>query len=226
MAISPVPYSPRALTRAERRSEDLYRFHSPKCGRIVEVTSCMAAAWALRCEFDSACTIYVERPRTLTLPDETVELSFWTRDRSGVEQTWLLVPNDTTVLAPDKRREHRHVRALMTAAQNASLVLNFVTEPDVHAQSARIGIAFQLLPLVQSARRLVHRVSLREAVLAAFSHVNRTTLPQLQQATAPFHTADVRAMVADLIHAGEIELPPNASLRPDLVLTKAVRHER
>lgn len=220
------PYSPRPLTPSERRRGDLYLFSSPKCRRTVSVLSCMHVSWALHLEFDPQCVAYLERPRRLSWTDGHLELSFWARFANGIERMDVLVPNADTEPGTADRRQHRHERALLAAAHAASLPLHFFGEADVHARSHRIAIAFQLLPLVQAARRLPNRAALRRTVVEAIAPLGRATLPQLQKMAGHFRPAEVRIAVAEMIHTGAITLPDHASLTEGLVLTWNPHYEK
>lgn len=199
------PFQPRELTRKEQRKGDLYLFNSPKLGRTVAVIGALALAQALELEFSVGTEGFVERPRRLAYPDGEIELTFWHRDSSGREQFLLLVPNASREIEPEsRRRQHRHSRSIIGAANAAGLSLAFAFEDDLLAKAASVGTWFRLLPYVQTGLALPHRASIRDRVLDAFGAQSRMTLMQLEAGLTGLHAADVRAVVCSLIHSGEL----------------------
>lgn len=219
-------FTPRVLTRAERRREDLYLYRSPQLGRPVDLVGCLTLALALRFEFDPAVEEWVERPRTLATYSGSVELAFWTREPRDRERFWLIVAAADTLHAGSSRREHRRARDLFEAAQAACLSLEFVFEDDLKRQADAIGTWYRLLPYVQTAVDLPNRMALRLQVRSIFDSVERATFEQVEANLGSFHPADVRAVVCDLIHRGELALADLARLSRRSVVQKGVRYGR
>jgi hypothetical protein len=201
------PFTPRTLTRSERRRGDLYMYVSPKLsGRRVDLLGCATMALALQFEFDAEVATYVERPRTLSINDGHVELHFWTRLSHRRECFWLLVPVEDTHKPHTPHQEHRHACALLEAARAAHIVLQFIFEDELRQRAAMTGTWYRLLPYVQTAHTLPNRYALTESVVSLFRTQARATFDQIEGNLRGFDGADVRAVVCDLIHGGQLEL--------------------
>jgi hypothetical protein len=222
------PFSPRALSRPERRRGDLYLFHSPKLSRTVELIGCLNMAIALRLEFDTQVVTYVERPRRLSLASGvTIEFAYWTREGKGLERFWLPVAAGDTLHHPtSSRREHRQARDLVEAAQAAHIAVEFLFEEDLRRQSATLSTWYRLLPYVQTAQTLPHRESLRQHLHALFRTQARATVEQLERELQAFQAADVRAAIFDLVHSGELVLMDSTRLGRFSVIAKRDSHEQ
>ena len=98
-AIDPkLPYTPRKLTRGERNRREVLVFFSPRNQRIVTIADAVNSAVALKFEFDPNIKRYIERPRRIQLTaKQQIDVSFWTRDASGEERFYLVVPETGTV---------------------------------------------------------------------------------------------------------------------------------
>ncbi|MFC4761755.1 hypothetical protein [Dyella koreensis] len=220
------PFSVRPLTRPERRRGDLYLYRSPKLSRTVELIGCVNTALALTLEFDPRVTAYVERPRKLTLASGTsIELAFWTRERKGRERFWLPVAASDTLHTTTPRREHRQARDIIEAAQIAHIDLEFFFEDDLRRQSAVLSTWYRLLPYVQTARTLPHRESLSQQIMAMFQILEKATVEQIELQLQAFHAADVRAVLFDLMHRGELAMHDPTRLGRFSVLTRRGSHD-
>ena len=219
-----VPFQPRLLTKSERRKEDLYIFKSPKLGRNVEILQPLRLALALRFDFDPNTKVYVERPRTLQVRNHQIELGFWTRETRGRERFWLVVPATDTIQDANKVRQHRHWRELVDAANEASMSLEFVHEAELLAMATTIDCYFRLLPFVQTAVSLAHRYPLRDQVRQLFLSVEQASFDQIDAALNSFHPADVRAIVCDLIHAGELSVSTQSFLKGSTLISRSNHH--
>lgn len=219
------PFKARQLTRNERRDEDLYAFQSPKERRLVEVIGVPAFCLALLLEFNPRISTYVERPRTLVTPASRLELSFWIQDRHGRERFLLIVPTAESLPAQGGRRTHRRAEALLEAASAASIQILFISEPDLLEQRARIAQALRMLPYVQDVQRLPHRLYLRERVLSLLATSPRVRFSQVEQSLSDFVASDVRAVLCDLIHQGDLVLDLEATLTMNSIVNAGGRHE-
>lgn len=220
------PFSPRALTRSERRRCDLYIFQSPKLSRRIELIGCVNTALALTIEFDPDVVAYIERPRKLSLASgRAIEFAFWVRKRNGSERFWLPVPASETINTATPRREHRLAREVIEASQAAHIAVEFVFEDDVRRQSATLSTWYKLLPYVQTAHTLPHREALSQQVRALFNLMQRATVEHLELQLQAFHAADVRAAVFDLVHRGELKLADSTRLSRFSVISRSDDHE-
>jgi len=224
MPSNPLPFEPRVLTKSERRRGDLYVFNSPKLGRRVELIECVRMAVALRFEFNPLTLAYVERPRTLEVQGDPVEVDFWTREPRGRERFWLIVAIDDTLSPRSPRREYRRARALMEAAQHAQLSLEFCYEEDLQKDAASLGTWYRLLPYAQTALTLPNREALRNQVMAQFDTLTRASFDQIESALRGFHAADVRAITVDLVCTGQLALVDPARLTRFSVLERRSAH--
>jgi hypothetical protein len=206
------PFVARKLTFREKRDLDLYTFESPKEGRRIEVIGLPAMCLALLSEFNANVAAYVERPRNLQVGENRYELSFWIRDCAGRERFLFIVPNGNSVPLNGGRRTHRMAAALHDAAAQAQMHLIFVSEPDLIDQRARISQAIRMLPYVQEAIRLPNREFLRERIRQLFEHHRQAQISQIERALAGFNSADVRAVICDLVHLGLLSIDSNVNL--------------
>lgn len=221
------PFSPRPLTRPERRRGDLYLFRSPKLSRTVELIGCLNMAIALTFEFNNQVIAYVERPRRLTLASGTsIEFAFWTMEGKGRERFWLPVAASDTIGTTTSRREHRQARDLIEAAQTAHIAVEFLFEEDMRRQSATLSTWYRVLPYVQTAQVLPHRESLRQQLRALFRTQARATVEQLERELPAFQAADVRATIFDLVHIGELVMTDPTRLGRFSVIARRDSHEQ
>lgn len=223
-AADPHLFQPRGLTDRERRRQDLWSFWSPKLGRDVQVIGPMAIMQALTFELNPDVHAYVERPRKIEVGATPLELDFWTSEARGLERFWLLVPNQDAIEPGTPRREHRRAVALIEAAQRAHLRLEFVFEHDLCRRATEIHTAKRLLPYVQTATELPNRDALRDQIRAAFCNAERATIDQVCAELRGFPAPDVRAGIADLIHAGELALANPRELTRFSVVERRAAH--
>lgn len=200
------PYAARELTLPELRAGDIHSFESPKeQGRLVRVVGIPRIAQALLLEFDPTIVAYVERPRILQVDRRHYELCFWCREQSGRERMLLVVTHGQQEPGPGpKRRAHREAAALIEAASNAHLPLEFVAEADLLAQGPRVALAYSLLPGVQTALRLANRALLQAAIVDTLTLFPRMRFAQLLTALDGYASADVLCVLAYLLHAGAV----------------------
>lgn len=219
------PFQPRPLTRQERRDDDLHAFQSPKeKKRRIEVIGVPALSLALLLEFNPNIVAYVERPRLLDTSAGRHELPFWVRDRQGRERFLFIVPTNASQPGQNGRRIHRRTEALLDAARRAEIQLIFVSEPDLIDQRLRITQTLRMLPYVQDVQRLPNRLYLRERVRAHFELSARARFAQIEQSMPEFAASDVRAVVCDLVHQGELTIDPSTSLTMHTVVSKGGCH--
>ncbi|MCD9127676.1 hypothetical protein [Luteimonas fraxinea] len=199
-----LPFRPRLLSLRERKSKDTYSFLSPKLDRIVEVVEPSRAQMAIEFEFDPAVLDFAERPRRLSVGQRDVELDFFTLERNGRERFWLFVPNAECYEPGSPRRVHRESTALVDAANNAHLALEFTFEADLIKRRSRFNQSLHLLPYAQDAMFLENRESLKEQLRTGLQALQRASIDQLWTLLAGFHRADVTAAIANLVHGGEL----------------------
>lgn len=207
-----VPVQFRPLSLAERKNLDTYSYLSPKLMRVVEVVEPLRAHMALGFDFDPDVLAFAERPRCLTVGSRQLELDFFTRERNGRERYWLFVPDAEAVEPASPRRAHREAVALVDAANQAHLALEFVFEVDLLKKRAQFNEWVRVLPYAQDAMGLENRDALKDQLRGAMSTLQRATIDQLWSMLAGFHRADVTAAIADLIHRGEFALSGTRAL--------------
>ncbi|MBS0456448.1 MAG: hypothetical protein JSS44_03810 [Proteobacteria bacterium] len=201
-----LPYAPRKLSRAERNRRELFVYHSPRNDRIVTVSEILLLALALKLEFDSKLVAYVERPRRIALkPHQEIDVSFWTRSRSGEERYYLAIPASGTVRSTCGSASIRDRELLDEAATRHGLTLTCVTEAEMVSALADCRVAFELLPHVWAYKRLIVRSSIRAQIQALLATTPRTTLVQLFK-QLEFQPDAIRAVVAGMIHEGTLRL--------------------
>ena len=221
----PLPYRPRALTRAELKRKDVYAFLSPKLRREVWVTGALSFATSLQFEFDIEIAAYCERPRKLMLPDSLVEVAFWTRHPTGSERIWLLVPTiESEPAAGGQRRYKREDQALETAEQ-AHPHLRFLFETDLIASGTSIGVWFALLPYVQTAHVMDNYVAVEARVHGHFRFTKAATFKQIETALSDYSPHDVRSTVCRAIHEGWLQIDTKHPLHVHTVVERGVRYE-
>jgi len=215
------PFSPRPLSHREFKACDVYRFVSPKENRPVDVCGPFQFGFRLCLEFDSQVTAVTERPRKLIVGGKPVELSFWWRERSGRERFALLVPDPDTLPGTDGKRRPRQLERLMSAADEANIHLQFITEPELTERSARVELYYQLLPFVQSAGELRSGLVLRREVLSVISLYPRVRVEQVVHELARFSQAQIHIVIAELFYLGAIETDASARLQNESLVWRA-----
>jgi hypothetical protein len=218
------PFQPRPLTRPERRADDLHAFQSPKEKRRIEVIGVTALGLALLLEFNPNIVAYIERPRVIETSAGRHELSFWIRNKQGRERFLFIVPTSASQPGQNGRRIHRRTEALLEAARRAEIQLIFVSEPDLLDQRMRITQALRMLAYVQDVQRLPNRLYLRERVRANFELSARARFSDVAQSMPEFVASDIRAVVCDLVHQGELTIDPSTSLTMHAIVSKGGCH--
>ena len=206
-AIDPnLPYTPRKLTRGERNRREVFVFFSPRNRRIVTIADAVNAAMALKFEFNPNIQKYVERPRRIQFTTkQQIDVSFWTRDASGEERFYLVVPEAGTVGSTSGTLSIRDRGELDDAAERNGIRLHYVSEPELHSARTWLATGFELLPLVWDYGRLVTRSLIRNQIHARLANTERVSLSNLIK-TLDYTPANVRAVVAGMIHQGELRL--------------------
>lgn len=204
MSSRDVPYTSRDLSLRELQKQDVWRYCSPKQGQLTTVVGFTRAMQGLELEFNPGVVAYVPRPRTLLVGEVRYEFSYWHREAGGREVLSLHVRPGETVPGAGGRQRHRQADALLAAAEAAQLPLHFVFESELPRRSVRHANYYRLLPSVQAARSLPNRLALRSQVLEIVGSRDRMRLDQLEQQLGNFVPADVRCVVADLLHGGEL----------------------
>lgn len=207
---SALPYEPRRLTRGERGRREIFVYFSVRNQRIVTVADTVNVAMVLQLEFDVSLTHFVERPRRLQLSDkQQIDISFWTRSKTGEERFWLVIPDSGKVGSTSGTFAIRDRSVLDAAAERQGLILHYVTEEQLLASRLWLATAFELLPLVWLHQRLVNRSLIRMRVEEQLRQVERMSLSGLIKALAhepTYEPTRVRAVVAAMIHQGRLRL--------------------
>jgi hypothetical protein len=203
---SSLPFKPRLLTRSERNRREIFVFHSPKNNRVVTVAEMLHAAIALQFEFNPNLVAYVERPRRIALtPRQDIDVSFWTRSRTGEEHYYLAIPNAGTMGSTSGTVSIRDRERLDEAAVRHDLQLSYITEREMIAAISNCATAFELLPHVWAYSRLVTRSLIRAQINAHLLNNPRTSLAQLL-GLLQFPPDSIRAVVAAMVHDGALSL--------------------
>lgn len=201
-----LPYEPRKLSRGERSRREVFVFFSPRNQRVVTVADVLNAAVALQLEFDSSIQQYIERPRRLQLtPKQQIDVSFWTRSTSGEEKFLLVIPEGGTVGSTTGNVSIRDHIELDAAATRNGIRLHYLSEAKLLSARTMLTIGFELLPLVWEYGRLPTRSLIRNRIRARLANIERVSLSNLVM-TLDFKSASIRAVVAGMIHAGELRL--------------------
>lgn len=201
-----LPYTPRVLSRGERSRRELFVYFSPRNQRIVTIADTVNVAMALRLEFDTSLTHYVERPRRLQLTDkQQIDITFWTRSKTGEERFYLVTPDSGTVGSTSGTVAIRDHSLLDAAAERQSVVLHHVSEEDLLASRLWLATAFELLPLVWQHERLMNRALVRARIEEQMRNVTRMNLSSLVK-TLDYEPPHVRAVVAAMVHQGRLRL--------------------
>lgn len=221
-AIDPaLPYTPRKLTRGERNRREVFVFYSPRNRRVVTIADAVNIAVALRFEFDSSLQTYIERPRRIQITaKQQIDVSFWTRDASGEERFYLVVPAAGTVGSTTGTVSIRDRSEIDEAAERNGIRLHYVTEAELLSARCWLSTAFELLPLVWDYSRLATRSLIRSQIRARLAQTERVSLSNLVK-TLEFSPASIRAVVAGMIHQGELRLVDYLPGAADAVLEVA-----
>lgn len=201
-----LPYEPRKLSRGERSRREVFVFFSSRNRRVVTIADVVNAAVGLKFEFDPTVQAYVERPRRLHLTaKQQIDVSFWSRNSSGEERFWLVIPETGTVGSTSGTVAIRDRAELDGAAARAGIQLHYLTEAQLLSARVWLSTAFELLPLVWEYDRLPTRSLIRNQIRARLVNVERVSVSTLIK-TLDFAPGNIRAVVAGMIHAGELQL--------------------
>jgi hypothetical protein len=201
-----LPMKPRALSRSERNRREIFVFHSPKNNRVVTIAEMVHLALALQFEFDPSLLCYVERPRRIALsPRQEIDISFWTRSKTGEERYYLAIPNSGTMGSTSGNVSIRDQEELDEAAARHDLKLTYVTERQMISALSQCRVAFELLPHVWAHSRLIVRSTIRAQINAHLANNPRTTLADLIK-LLDFLPDSIRAVAAAMVHDGSLRL--------------------
>lgn len=201
-----LPYAPRRLTRGERNRREVFVFFSPRNQRVATIADVVNAAVGLKFEFDPNIQNYVERPRRIQFTTkQQIDVSFWTRDASGEERFYLVVPEAGTVGSTTGTVSIRDRSELDEAGRRNGIRLHYVTEAELLSARTWLATGFELLPLVWDYGRLPTRSLIRNQIRARLANTERVSLSNLIK-TLEFTPASVRAVVAGMVHRGDLRL--------------------
>lgn len=196
------PMLARELTPSQIKRGDVFMFFSPKEARRVTVLGPLQLAFRLQIEFDPTVAAVTERPRSILVGLEQVELHFWWQCLGGSEFYALIIPNAHTVPGTDGKRRPRQLDRLQAAARDASISLKFVTEDQLKDPASRIELCYQLLGICQSAKGLGSALILRHEVAGVVNRSGRITVQQLLGELGHFPRTHVQAALVELLHIG------------------------
>lgn len=196
------PMLSRELSASQIKRGDVFMFFSPKEARRVSVLGPLQLALRLQLEFDPAVVAATERPRSILVGTEQVELHFWWQCLGGSEFYALVVPNAQTVPGTDGQRRPRRLERLQAAARDASISLKLITEDQLKRPEGRTELCYQLLGICQSARDLGSALVLRSEVAAIVNRSGRITVNELLGELANFPQTHVQAALVELLHIG------------------------
>lgn len=217
------PFEPRAFTRREFAKRDIHGYMSLKEKRPVEVDGVPATAVALALECNPQVAAYTERPRYLAAGDQTVELDFWVRHASGLEEFLLIVGDGQCTGFGTGVPRPRDAGRLHSAAEAAGINLVFVVETSVRQAGIQAAVHNRLLAFAQVAQALPHRLALRQRIADHVGAQGRTRIDQLEIALAAFNAGDVQAVACELVCLGLLDVDHDADLTRSSVLTWVVR---
>ncbi|WP_027080406.1 hypothetical protein [Luteimonas mephitis] len=213
-----LPYTPRKLSLGERNRHETFVFFSPRNRRVVTVADMVNVAVALKFEFNPNIRRYIERPRRIQFTaKQQIDVSFWTRDTSGEERFYLVVPEAGTVGSTTGTVSIRDRSELDDAAQRNGIRLHYISEPELLSAQAWLATGFELLPLVWDYGRLATRSLIRNQIRALLANTERVSLSNLIK-TLDFTPANVRAVAAGMIHQGELRLVDYSPGAADAIL--------
>lgn len=216
-----LPYQARKLSRSERNRREVFVFFSPKNQRIATIADALNAAVGLKFEFDPSIQKYVERPRRIQFtPKQQIDLTFWTRDVRGEERFYLVVPESGTIGSTTGIVSIRDREELNAAADRNGVRLHYLSEHELLSARTWFATGFELLPLVWQFGRLPSRTLIRSQVLARLANAERISLSGLIR-TLEFTPASIRAVVAGMIHKGDLRLVDYVPGASDAILEVA-----
>lgn len=221
----PVPFTPRALTPRERSHADLFVFRSPKLRRRVMVTRTTDLYCSLELEFDPSVVEYVERPRSFLITrDSSIECSFWLRREDGKECFLLTAPPQATRAIAGDRVKRVDQEAIDQAARSHGLSLKHCFDRDYARRGAEIQSYLRLLPAVQESTRLVTRTMLRERIRELFTVTGTSSFLACEAALSDVASTKLGAVLAWMIHTGEVTWRRSVPLDRSTPLNWRERH--
>lgn len=117
----------------------------------------------------------------------------------------MVVPQSGTVGSTTGTVSIRDKGELDDAARRNGIKLHYVTESELIYARTWLATAFELLPLVWDYERLATRSLIRNQVHARLASSERVSLSNLIK-TLEFTPANVRAVVAGMVHRGDVRL--------------------
>ena len=220
MTIDPTPIP---LTAKARRRQNLFKFFSPLCDRLVELESFVEYIVWLSMEFDRQITFLCERPCVLqgrvAGRKETYkpDLFFRKRDQDGslgeCKKNEDLVENEAGVRLP------KRWPAMSALAEQARVPLALFVDADFVARATAAANWREALPYAaDEAQRPRH--ALREGILTQFEQVPMLSLGELSASIADWEASDVYSAALWWVYQGTLDLDWNkAPLGRDTVLT-------
>lgn len=196
------PLVPRELTPAQIKRGDIFTFFSPKENRTVTVHGPMQLAFRLQLEFDPAVVAVTERPRSILVGVDSMELHFWIQKRGGQELYANVIPNSQTIPGMDGKRRPRELDRLRSAAKDAGISLRLITEDELKAPRGRNELCYQLLGFCQSAKDLGNSLALRQEVAATTERSGRISTDELIHELRHHPRTHIQGVVAELLHIG------------------------
>ena len=200
-----LPFHPRPLKPDELTDAEVQLFHSPKCGRVIQMLGGPPTlAFAMLCEFDRLVEVYVERPCQIRIGSLAFDVSLWLKLTDGSELYVLLVTD--SMIAAQGWCHRPDAELLRDAARRNGINLYFVWESSVIAQCPLAQTCARILPFVQAARRLSHLPGLRDQICSAVQRAPHCNLSGVEREFKDVEAGYVRAVVCDLIHQGVLRV--------------------
>jgi hypothetical protein len=161
----------------------------------------------------------VERPRKISLSSNyAIDISFWVRNKDGVERFVVAVPSVGTVGHSREGTALRDRERMEIAARRHDIALTYVLEQDLLAVSSAIRVNFLLLPHVQSVRRITSRVTIQQGIKAYFIAMPRASFRSLVSYFTQFTADHVIAVAASMVHEGSLNVDRTRPLTWDSLL--------
>ena len=196
------PLAPRELTAGEIKRGDIFTFFSPKENRTVTVHGPLQLALRLQLEFDPSVAAVTERPRSIPVGLDSMELHFWFQRRGGQEIYANVIPNSQTVPGVDGKRRPRELDRLRSAAKDAGISLWLITEDELKAPGGRNELCYQLLGFCQSAKDLGSSLALRQEIAATIERSGSISADELIHELRHHPRTHIQGVVAELLHVG------------------------
>lgn len=214
---SPIPLTPKA-----RRGQNLYKFFSALCGRIVELESFVEFIVWLSLEFNRRIIFLCERPCVLKGKVDgrnatyKPDLFFRTRDLEESLGECKKI-EDTEEVEPHLFLPKRWP-AMSGLAEQYRLPLKLFLDADFAPFATAVANWREALPYVaDEAQRPRH--ALRDAVLTQFEQVSMLSLGELSATIPDWEASEVHSAALWWVHQGPLDLDWNkAPLGRDTVL--------